>query len=93
VSSCGKPAERTGVRAPGAVNRTIGAARVQNANLFDTLADGGHRLKVVRLVASLDLIELITRVMPRILGKVAQHLSESPKEALRPHDSIISNWI
>jgi len=37
----------------------------------DTLADGGHRLEIVWLAASLNLIELITRIMPDVLGEVS----------------------
>src|SRR5260370_42434209 len=42
------------LRAPGQVDHAVGAARVRNANLLDTLADGGHRLEVVGLGSSLN---------------------------------------
>src|SRR5438128_1774433 len=67
------------VDAPGEVNYAVGATRVRNANLFDTLANGGHRLEIVRLVAPLNLIELITRIVPPS-GKSRRHLSESPRK-------------
>jgi hypothetical protein len=56
-------------------------------------ADGGHRLEVVGLVASLNFVELITRIMPRVLSEVSQALKRITKETERPHGSIISNWI
>ena len=62
-------------------------------DLLDTLADGGHRLEVVGLVASLNFVELITRIMPRALGEVSQAFERITKETQRPHDPIISNWI
>jgi hypothetical protein len=49
--------------------------------------------EVVRLVASLDLIKLVTSVVTRALGKVSQALERIAKEAHRSHSSIISDWI
>jgi len=46
-----------------------------------------HRLEIVRLVASLDLIELIARVIPRIVGKITKTIQRIAKEARGPHDS------
>src|SRR2546429_9225338 len=71
VSSCGKRAARTPVRASGEIDRTTGATRVRNTNLFDSLSDGGHRLKIVGLVSPSDLIELING-----------HRAVSPRESL-----------
>jgi hypothetical protein len=82
-----------GVSASGEVNHTIGAARFQNANLFNTLADGRQWLEIVRLTASLDLIKLVTCIVTRALGKVSQALERIAKEAHRPHSSSISDWI
>ena len=48
--------------------------------LLDTLADRGHWLEVVRLVASLNFVELIPRIMPRALGEVSQALARITKE-------------
>jgi hypothetical protein len=45
-----------GIRAPGHVDHAISAAVVRNADLFDTLADGGHRLKIVGLLPALDFV-------------------------------------
>ena len=75
-----------GIRPSGEVNHTVRAAWVQNANLLDALADGGHRLEIVRLLASLDLIELIARIMSRVVGKVSQAFQRIAKETHRPHD-------
>jgi hypothetical protein len=81
------------LHAPRYVNHTISAARFEDANLFHTLADGGHRLEIVGLAAALDLIELITRVMPRVVGEVSQALQRISKKAHGPHCLIISSWI
>jgi len=59
------------VRTPGEVNHTVDTTGVQNANLFDTPANGRHWLEVIRLAAALDLIELIIRVMPGVLRKAS----------------------
>ncbi len=68
------------LRAPGQVNHAVSAARVRNANLLDTRADGGHRLEVVGLVASLNFVELITSIVPRVLREVSQALERIAKE-------------
>ena len=73
------------LHAPRHVNHTISAARFEDANLFHTLADGGHRLEIVGLAAALDLIELITRVMPRVVGEVSQALQRIAKKAHGSH--------
>ena len=81
------------LRAPGQVNHSVGAALFRNADLLDTLANGGHRLEVVGLIASLNFVELITRIMPRVLCEVSEALERIAKEIQRPHDLIMSNWI
>ena len=48
----------------------------------------GIGLKIVGLVASLDFIELITRVMPRVVGEVSQEFQRIAKEAHGPHSSL-----
>jgi hypothetical protein len=56
---------------PGHVNHTVGATRTRDADLFDTVADDRHRLEIVGLAASLNFVELITRIMPRASREVA----------------------
>jgi hypothetical protein len=82
-----------GLRASGDVDYTPGAARLRNANLFDTLADSGHWLEVIGLVPPLDLVELITRIVPGVLREVSQTFQRVAKEAHRPHGLIISERI
>jgi hypothetical protein len=53
-----------GVACPARVYHAAGAARFRNSGFLHTLADGGHRFEIVRLIASLNLIELIPRIMP-----------------------------
>jgi hypothetical protein len=77
VSSFGRRAEVDDLHAPRYVNYPVGATRFRNTNLFDTLADAGHWLEIVRLVPSLNLIELnlielITSIIPRVVGEVSQ---------------------
>ena len=50
-------------------------------------------MKIVRLAASLDLIELISPIMPRTLREVSQASERIAKEADRPHALIISKRI
>jgi hypothetical protein len=80
VSSFGRHQGVDSLRAPGQVNHSVGAARFRNADLLDTLADGGNRLEIVGLVASLNFVELITRIMPRVLWEVSQVLERITKE-------------
>ena len=64
----------------GEVNHAVGPTRVENSNLFDALADGWHRLKIVRLIAALDLIKLVTCVVTSALRKVSQALQRITKK-------------
>jgi len=81
------------LRLSGHINHTVGVTRTRNTDLFDAVADRGHRLKIVRLGASLDFVELITRIVPRALREVAQAFERIAKEAHWRHRSIISDWI
>lgn len=69
-----------GLSAPGYVYHAVGACRIGHTNLFDALADDGHRLEIVGLMASLDPVQLITCIMPRVRGKSRKRLSESPRK-------------
>jgi hypothetical protein len=57
--------------APSEINHPAGTTRVQDANLFDTLTGGGHWLEVVRLVAPLELIKLVTCIVTGALRETA----------------------
>jgi hypothetical protein len=64
-----------------------------NANLLDAFADPRHGLEVVGLLAPLHLVQLIPRVVPRILRKVSQTLKRVSQKTDRLHVLIISDWI
>ena len=53
-------------------NQAVGATRTRNVNLFDTVVDDRDGLKIVAPGASVDFVELITRVKARALWKVGQ---------------------
>src|SRR5436309_3341025 len=74
-----------GVRAPGHVDHAIGAAVVRDANLFDTLANGGQRFEIVRLRPSLYLVQLIAGIVSRRLGEFSQALERVAEESHWPH--------
>ena len=82
-----------GIRTPGHIDHAVSAAIVRNANLLNTLANRGQRFEIVGLLPTLDLIQLIARVMPRVLGEVSQALERVAEKVYAPHTLIISNWI
>jgi hypothetical protein len=60
-----------GVRKPRKIDHPERTVVVPDAQLLDTFAYGGHRLEVVRLQATLNLVELVTRIVPRRLAELA----------------------
>ena len=71
--------------------RTVIATVVRYANLFDTLANGGHRFEIVGWLPTLHLVQLIACIVPRILGKVPQTLERPAEEHHWPHVLVISD--
>jgi hypothetical protein len=63
--------------AAGNVNHPVRSALVRHADL---LCARVHRLEVVGLLAALHLLQLIARIVPRILRKFAQALERVPEE-------------
>jgi len=57
-------------------------------NLFDTVADDRHRLKIVGLLASLDFVELIIASWCAPSGKSDRYLSKSPRKGTPLCDHI-----
>jgi hypothetical protein len=70
-----------GIGKTGAVDHPISAGVVTYPDFFDTLANRGHGFEVVRLLASLHLIELITRILPGVLGKIPQTIEGIAEES------------
>ena len=79
--------------APGEVDHAVSAARIRDAKLLDTPADTQHRFEVIGLIAALDLVGLITPIVPGVLWEVPQAFEGIAQEAHRPHELIISDWI
>jgi hypothetical protein len=77
----------------GCVDYTVGAAFVRDSNLLDTLANGGQRFEIVGPHPALYLVQLVARVVSRILGEFPQAFERVAKETHWPHALIISNWI
>ena len=49
---------------------TKSACFIPDANLLYAPADRRHRLEIIGLLASLDIVELISRILPGVLGKL-----------------------
>ena len=58
----------------GGVDDSIDAGIIPYSNLFHALADGGHGLEVIRLLAALYELQLLASVMPCVLRKFPQSL-------------------
>lgn len=72
------------------VNHPKRSDLVPEADLFDTLANHGHGLEIVRLLALLDFVDLITRLQPGVFWKVAQLLQGVAEKG---HGFIGTNYI
>jgi hypothetical protein len=72
------------------VDHAEGARFIAHTNLLDTLADARHRLEIVRLLAALHTIELLTSILPRVDQKLAQALERVAEAANRLDARIIS---
>lgn len=70
-----------GVGSTCGVNHAIDSGIVPYPEFLDTLADGRHGLEVIGLFAPLHLFELVTRVVPGVLGKVPQALERVAKKS------------
>jgi hypothetical protein len=64
---------------PGRVDHAVCAGVVPYPDFFDALADGRHRLEIVRLFAALHLVQLVAGIVPGVLGDSRKHVSESPR--------------
>jgi hypothetical protein len=82
-----------GFGAPSQIDHPLSAAVVRYADLLYTLAHGAQRFEIVGLRSTLYFVQLITRVVPRVLGKVPQALERVSAEPHWPHVLIISDWI
>ena len=60
-----------GVSEPNCVNNPVSSLFVPNPNFFNAFANCRHWLKVIRLLTSLNLIDLVARILPRIFREVS----------------------
>jgi hypothetical protein len=60
----------------------MGPGVIPYSQFLRPCTDGRHRFEIGRLFASLNLVQLVTRIVPRLLGEIAQHLSESPRKRM-----------
>lgn len=54
------------------VDDTVGARFIPDSDFLNTLANRRHRLEIIGLFTALHFVELITRILLRIFGKLAQ---------------------
>jgi hypothetical protein len=73
---------------PGGVDDPVGARVVPDPEFFDALADRGHGLEVVGLLATLHLVELIAGILLRIRWKFLQAFEGVAQKADRLHEYI-----
>jgi hypothetical protein len=77
-----------GVGQAGRVDHSIRSRVVPDSDLLNALAHRRHRLEVVRLPTALHLVELVTGIVPSIVGKLAQALERVAEEADRLHGEL-----
>ena len=59
-------------------------------NLFHTLANAGHRFEVVRLIPSLNFVELVAHILSSVVREISYGFQRIAEEA---HGSHTSNYI
>ena len=69
-----------GIAQPCRVDHPVGSRVVPDPDLFDAFTYRRHRFAVVRCLPTLNLVELIARVMPCIFWKLAQSLERITDE-------------
>ena len=67
------------------VDHSISARIVPYPDFLNPLAYRWHRLEIIRLPTPLQLIQLIARVLPRIIWKVPQTFERVTQESNGPH--------
>jgi len=64
-----------------------------DTQFFDAHADDWQRFEIVGLIAALNLVELETSIMARVIRKVAKALERVAEKPDRTHRLIISDRI
>ena len=72
--------------ASGEVDHPVRAAVVRHANLLDTPADRRHWFEIVGLLTALHFVQLIARIVPRVLRKISKALEGVAEETHGPHN-------
>ena len=73
------------IRKSGDIDHTIGTGFIPNPQLLHPSANAWHGFKVIRLKPFLNPIQLIARILPRPIWKVAQTLQTITYKAQRFH--------
>ncbi|MFO0780147.1 MAG: hypothetical protein U0223_21375 [Nitrospira sp.] len=75
------------------VDYAIRTGVIPHSEFLNSLSNRRHRFEIGWLLAVLDLLQLVPRIMPRIFRKLSGTLQRVSEEAQRFHGSIIPIWI
>jgi len=82
-----------GLREAGYVDHAIRTGVTPYSEFFNSLSNRRHRFEIGWLLAVLDLLQLVPRIMPHIFWKLSETLQRVSKKAQRFHRVIIPVWI
>jgi hypothetical protein len=75
------------------VDHAIRTGVIPHSEFLNSLSNRRHRFEIGWLLAVLDLLQLVPRIMPRIFRKLSETLQRVSEKAQRFHGSIIPVWI
>jgi len=75
------------------VDHAICTGAIPHSEFLNSVSNRRHRFEIGWLLAVLDLLQLVPRIMPRVFRKLSEPLQRVSEKAQRFHDSIIPIWI
>ena len=75
------------------VDHAIRTGVTPHPEFFNSLSNRRHRFEIGWLLAVLDLLQLVSCIVPSIFRKLSETLQRVSEKAQRFHELIIHNWI
>jgi hypothetical protein len=75
------------------VDHAIGTEVIPHSEFHNSFSNRRHRFEIGWLLAVLDLLQLVPRIVSRIFRKLSETLQGVSQKAQRFHGSIIPVWI
>jgi len=75
------------------VDHAIRTGVIPHSEFLNSFSNRRHRFEVGWLLAVLDLLQLVPRIVPRIFRKLSEALQRVSEKTQRFHEWIIHDWI